>query len=96
MLNIEQLSDRRNKGKLLFVFDVLTGRIDSPQILLLLDIKIPARQLINYLLFRLKKCRTNYASFEPVFTMLSLFNDMYYLFEFGQLRDVFKKKFLIR
>ena len=77
---------------IIIVFDVLTGRIDSPQILSLLDINIPARQLRNYSFFRLKKCRTNYASFEPVFTMLSLFYDMYYLFEFGQSRDVFNKK----
>ena len=48
LLNIKQLSDRRNNAKLLFVFDVLTGRIDSPQILSLLDINNPARQLRNY------------------------------------------------
>ena len=92
MLNIAQLSDRRNNAKLLFVFDVLTGRIDSSKILSLLDIYVLMRQLRNHSFFRLNMCRTNYAAFEPVFSIMSLFNDMYYFFEFEQSRDVFKKK----
>ena len=92
LLNIEQFSDRSNNSKLLFIFDPLTGRIDSSKILSLLDINVPVRQLRNHSFFRLNMCRTNYAALEPVFSMMSLFNDMYYLFEFEQSRDIFKKK----
>ena len=91
LLNVEQLCDRRRNAKLLFAFDILSGRIDSPQLLSLFDIYVPPRPLRNYTFFRIRRCRTNYAAFEPVLTMLSLFNEMYHLFDFTQSRDVLIK-----
>ena len=82
ILYIEPLSVRRKNSAVLFVFDVLTGRIDSPKILSLLDINVPARSLRNNsnTFLRIKGHRTNYASAEPVLTMSNLFNEMYDLF----------------
>ena len=86
VLNIEQLSDRRKNAKLLFVFDVLSGHIDSPKLLSLFDVNVPPRSLRNYSLFRTRNHRSNYGSFELTLTMLSLFSEMYYLFDFGRSR----------
>ena len=68
----------------------LTGRIDSSKILSLLDINVPVRRLEHQTFIRIPNHRTNYASFEPVLTMSPLFNEVYYLFEFGQSRFTFK------
>ena len=91
LLNFEQLSDRRKNAKILFVFDVLTGRVDSLKLLSLLDINVPVRRFRNYSFIRIPNRRTNYASFEPVLSMSSLFNEVYYLFDFGLSRYTFKK-----
>ena len=66
LLNIAQFFNRRNNAKLLFVFDVLSGRIDPPKLLSLFDINIPPRLLRNCSFYRLGHHRTNYGSFEPV------------------------------
>ena len=65
MLNIKQLSDRRKNARILFVYDVLTGRIDSPKLLSLLDINVPVQRLRNHSFIRILICWTN-ASFVPV------------------------------
>ena len=90
VLKIEQLSDRRKNARILFVFDLLTGRIDSTKILSLIDINVPVRRLRNNTFIRIPNHRTNYALFEPVLSMSSLFNEVYYLFDFGQSRLAFK------
>ena len=82
VLNIEQLSNRSKNARILFVFDVLTGQIDSPKLLSFLEINAPVRLLRNHSFIRIPNRRTNYASFEPVLTMSSLFNEVYYLFNF--------------
>ena len=84
LLNIEQLSDRRKNAKILFVFDVLKGRIDSLKLLSLLDINIlvPVQRLRNHSFICIPNRRTNYALFEPVLCISSLFNEVYYLFYF--------------
>ena len=87
VLNIEQLSDRIKNAKLLFVFEVLSGQIDSPKLLSLFNVNVPPRSLRNYSLLRTRNHRTG--SFEPTLTMLSSFNKMYYLFDFGQSRFEF-------
>ena len=87
----EQLSDRGNNAKLLFVYEVLSGRIHSPILLWLFDINIPFRPLRNYSFFRIRHHRTNYGSFEPVLTMLSMFNEMYYRF-FQRLRELAERR----
>ena len=85
LLNIESLSDRRKNASILFVFDLLSARINSPKIL-----SYP-RALRNNVFLRIKPNRTNYSAFEPVKTIPSLFNEVYYLFDFGMSRCMFKR-----
>ena len=72
----------------------MTGKIDSPKILSLLDIdiRVPARVLRNNAdkFLRVTGCRTNYGLAVPILTMSTYSNLMYYLIEFGQSRLVFR------
>ena len=81
---MEPLFNKRKNASNLFVFDILSGRINSSKILSLLDFNDPPRTLRNSVFLRTKVSRTNYSTFEPVKTMSALFND--YLFEFGMSR----------
>lgn len=92
LLDIEPLYVRRKNSSVLFVFDVLTGKIDSSNILSLLDIRVPARVLRKNCdtFLRIKGHRTNYGSAEPISTMSTFFNEVYYLFDFGESRTSFK------
>ena len=72
ILNIEPLYDRRKCASALFVFDTLTGKVDSPHILSLLNISVPARFLrSNQSIFiSVRGHRTNY--FTTCLTLASL------------------------
>lgn len=92
LLNIESLSNRRKNSSALFVFDLLSGRIDAPNLLSLIDFNIPSRTLRNHEFLRLQRRRTNYGLSEPIRDMSSIFNDVSHLFEFGLNRFVFRKR----
>ena len=86
MLSIETLQQRRKHACILFVYDILTGRIWSDKLLSsLLNFYVPPRSLRNNnALFRVGNCRTIYASFEPVKNISILFNEVNYLFDFNE------------
>ena len=93
ILNIEHMYDKDKCASALFVFDILTGRIDTPCILSLLDIGVPARLLRNNQnsLLRIRVHRTNYGSFDPdVLSMSTFINEFYHLFDFGQSRSSYR------
>lgn len=90
LLSIKTLSSRRANMSIMFVFDVLTSKIDASNILSLLHVYVPHRQLRGSMFFRIPYKRTNYARAEPIYSMCCLFNSVSDLFDFGLSRLSFK------
>ena len=92
ILQIEPLSERRKNSSLLFMFDILSGRVDSSYILSQLNFRVPARQLRNShnSFLRIRNGRTNYSSFDPISTMSTFFNEIYYIVDFNQSQSSFR------
>ena len=67
-----------------FYLCLISGRINSPKILPLLDINVPPRSLRNSVFLRIRESRINNSAFKPVKTMSS---------DFGQSRYNLKKKY---
>ena len=66
------------------MFDVLSGKIDSPKIISLLNIHVKVLRNNANTFLRIRGHRSNYGSSEPILRMFSFFNEVYYLFDFGQ------------
>ena len=73
-VGIEPLSVRRINQSALFIFDLLTGKIDAGSITDKLNISVPLRTLRNHNFIRLEQHRTNYGLFEPITNMSRIFN----------------------
>lgn len=91
LLCLETLAKRRRDACALFVFDVLSSRINSTTILSLIDFNVPHRQLRNYNLLRIPHHRTDYGNFEPVTNMMSIFNGVCDDFDFNINRAAFRQ-----
>lgn len=95
-LRIQSLSNRRDDICSMFIYDVITDKINSAAILGKLDFHAPSRSLRNHLVFRPKNSRTNYARSEPVRRACTIFNSVSSLFDFNVSRFVFKKRLKCR
>lgn len=91
LIDLETLSSRRNNACILFVFDILSGRVDSPQILELLNFRVPFRTTRTVELFRLPVHRTNYGLNEPMFNMCRMFNSVSNVHDFNISRARFRQ-----
>lgn len=89
-INLPLLSARRDNASVFFVFDLLLGRIDAPNILTLLNFSVPLRRLRVSSLFATSHHRTNYGNNEPVEKMCQLFNSIDFLFDFNVSRQTFR------
>lgn len=91
LLGMDYLRWRRDITSLMYVFDIITGKIDSPKILELIRFNVPSRNLLTNHMFRTAPHRTNYAQNEPICRMLNLFNTYGHLFDFDQSKAAFKR-----
>jgi hypothetical protein len=73
-----------------FIFDLLSGRIDAPELLAQIPLHAPARQLREPEFLRMTTHRTNYGLFSPLDQMFRRFNSCAQLFEFDVSRDAFR------
>lgn len=87
ILNIDSLSQRRDNAGVLFMYDLLQGNIDAPNLLALVNFNVPLRRLRSSDLLNLSYRRTNYGRNEPIHRICELFNDID--FDFGVSRSVF-------
>lgn len=74
LIQIQNLKERRDIAMISFINDVVSQRIDSPEILSKLNFYIPSRQLRNRNLFLPNQQRTNYAKYSPLNQMMRLYN----------------------
>ena len=96
LLNPDSLSNRRSIASAMFIYDLLTGRIDSPDILMLLSIYVPTRRLRSrQFSIQQQYRRTNYGRSEPVFTTSCDFNSVVDIFDFCITRKGFRDSITI-
>lgn len=95
LLRVKSLEHRRRDACAIFVFDILSGKIDSSSLLSLIDFRIPSRQLRHSDLLRIPFHRTNYGAGEPISYMMGVFNRVNHLFDFGISRRVFRNRLLL-
>lgn len=93
LIGLELLSVRREVSKSLFVSDLLQSRIDCAQLLSLLNINVPYRQLRSNSFLFLHGARTNYGHHEPFKSMCRSFNRCFNEFDFHLSRSTLRKKF---
>lgn len=94
LLEIPLLSVRRKLSYLLFLFDILSGNIDAPNILSEINFNVPSRILRhNITYFRIPFLRNNFGLSDPIISMCSLFNQVNdsigFSFDFDHTRFVF-------
>lgn len=73
-IGIESLSRRRINLGAKFVFDVLTGRVDSADLASRFQVNDPTRALRNTSFLILARHRSNYGLYEPVNNLSRIFN----------------------
>lgn len=95
-LNIRSLSLRRDDISIMFIFDLLTQNINSPDTLFKLNVYVPSRLLRNGEMFRVPFCRTNYSRSEPIIRMCRVFNSVNVFFDFELSRHIFKRRIINR
>jgi len=91
---MDTLSLRRKMASVMFVFDLLTNKIDSPDLLSRININCPVRYLREMEFLRPERHATNYAKFEPMNVSSMLFNIVKDVFDFNVSRDTFKNQSL--
>lgn len=91
LINMQSLSERRRNASLIFIFDLLTGRIDSPDLLILFSFNVPSRSLRTNNLLHVSLRRTNYGMFSPVSRLSYLLNQFVRYFEFDMSRKSFRR-----
>jgi hypothetical protein len=86
LLHLDTLTKRRSIACVMFIFDVLSGRVNSPNLLFVLYLitpRYPTRGTdIDF-------HRTNYGVNEPMSSTMRQFNEVISLFDFGLTRDQF-------
>lgn len=91
LINLETLEERRKNTSIFFVYDLLNGRIDAPNLLAQLNINVPPRRLRNHDFLSLGRHRTNYALFGPISSASNLFNEVRDSFDFNLSRANFRE-----
>ena len=74
LMGLESLKLRRANACHYFIFDLLSGRIDSSHILSLIKISVSPISFRHYKFLISRFHRTNYGVFEPLNNMIILFN----------------------
>lgn len=95
LLGIKSLEHRRRDACATFIFDLLSGKIDSMSLLSLIDFNIPTRRLRQYDLLRVRHHRTNYGANEPISYAMGVFNSVANVFDFGLSRRVYRNRLLL-
>ena len=90
LLSMNSLELRRRFLKAMFVFDVLSSKIDSPYIASSVTTSIPPRDLRRNAFFRLSSHRTNYGLNNPLSSARRQFNSVSDLFSNNTNRNAFK------
>lgn len=88
---LQTLEERRDMASACFGADLLTARIDSPNILSSINILVPKRALRSTAPLKIDQHRTNYGMYEPVNVIHQNFNDYYHNFDYNISKLTFKQ-----
>jgi hypothetical protein len=73
----------------MFIFDILSGRMNSPNLLSALDLNTPQYRTRGSEFLRISFHRTNYGVHEPMSAAMREFNEVIGLFDFILTRNQF-------
>jgi hypothetical protein len=89
LLHLDTLANRRSIVCVMFVFHVLSGRVNSPTLLSVLHLITPRYPTRSTEFLRIDFHRTNYGLHEPMRDAMRQFNDVFGLIDFGLTPDQF-------
>jgi hypothetical protein len=89
LLHLDTLAKMRSIACVMFVFYVLSGRVNSPNLLSVLDLITPRYPSRCTEFLRIDCHRTNYGLHEPMSGSMRQFNEVIGIFDFGLTRDQF-------
>lgn len=75
VLSLRSLSDRRLQANLNYFFNILSGHIDCPSLLSLINFKVPTRSNRSYTNFYIPSTRSNYQSNSPLIRLMHIANN---------------------
>lgn len=90
MLSLESLRVRRENASVFFIFDLLSGYIDAPNLLSLINIYVPPRVFRNHSFLARTFHSSTYGCNEPMNRMTDQFNTRANLFDFTISRSSFR------
>ncbi|XP_075158177.1 uncharacterized protein LOC142231455 [Haematobia irritans] len=74
LIHLEALANRRAKSSVMFLYNLINGKIDCPLLLSKIAFNVPVRQLRCHDYFKIYLHRCNYACNEPLIRSLKEFN----------------------
>jgi Reverse transcriptase (RNA-dependent DNA polymerase)/Endonuclease-reverse transcriptase len=89
LLRLETLAKRRSVACIMLIFDILSGRVSSPNLLSVLELNTPRYQTRDSEFLRIGFHRTNYGVHEPMSAAMRGFNEVIGLFDFILTRNQF-------
>lgn len=92
LIKLESLSARRINLQRIFIFDLITGNIDCPELLQQMPINVPPRRFRRSPLLAIPPHRTNYGVNNPFHFCLRSFNTVAEVFDFNVSKNVFKNR----
>ena len=94
LINLPSLGSRRKLLNCLFIYNVLLGNINTPDILELLKINVPLRSLRSYSFLKLEYYNKNYLNFNAYRVACKDFNELYEHFDFNLPLNSIKRNIL--
>lgn len=92
LIDLESLSARRIRAQRLFIFDLITGNIDCPDLLELVPWNAPPRRLRNSTLLIIPFHRSSFGFYNRFHMCLRSFNDVCDEFDFNMSKNVFSAR----
>lgn len=90
LIHLQSLSTRRQIAQKMFIFDILSSKIDSPELLQTCNFNTSRRRLRRQPLLEIQTCKNNYTHNEPIIRAMRTFNSTNDTFDFNQTRLQFK------
>ena len=92
LFKLRPLHERRAVALGLFAFDLMSGRIDSSQLLSRLNFNCPTRVSRHHTLFVPFRFSANYAFYGPINEIMTTLNRFANIFDFGMERNMLRRR----
>jgi hypothetical protein len=89
LLHLDTLTKRQSIDCVMFIFDVVSGRVNLPNLWSVLDLITPRYPTRGAEFLRIDFHRTNYGMYEPMSSAIRQFSEVIGLFDFGLTLDQF-------